>query len=253
MTSEEISALLTSRVIGRPVQIHQEVTSTNDLALQWGNQGAAEGLAIFAETQTKGRGRLGRCWESHPGQSLTFSVLLRPRWPNVSRISLVAAVAVARVLERLTLYSVGIKWPNDIHIAGKKVAGILCEADSEQIVLGIGLNVSQTALDFPEGLRERAGSVAMFSKTSVSRIELAASLLDELDTIYLTLPEGFDLIIAECERRSVLLEKPIAVELGDHHITGVVTGFDSCGGLRVRQMSGVETIISSGEVTLLKS
>ncbi|MEO7932068.1 MAG: biotin--[acetyl-CoA-carboxylase] ligase [Chthoniobacterales bacterium] len=249
----DVSALLTSKIIGHPFYYYPEVTSTNDVAQQFGNKGAPEGLVVFADSQTQGRGRLGRQWNSHPGQSLTFSILLRPDWSNVSRISLVAAVAMARVLERLTTHSVGIKWPNDIQIDGKKVAGILCEAGKKFIVIGIGLNVSQTTLDFPEELRDRAGFIGMFATNAVNRIELAAALLNELDAIYLTLPAELDSIIAECGSRSVLLEKPITAKLGDHSVTGIVTGLDVGGGLRVRQKSGAETVISSGEVTLLKT
>ncbi|HEX8372434.1 MAG TPA: biotin--[acetyl-CoA-carboxylase] ligase [Chthoniobacterales bacterium] len=251
MTAGRISSLLTSRIIGRPTRVYQELTSTNDLASQLGNEGAPEGFAIFAETQTKGRGRLGRSWQSTAGDSLSFSILLRPSWPDISRMSLAAACAVARALDNLTDLPVGIKWPNDIYIDGRKVAGILCEAGKQFLVVGIGLNVFQQVEDFPEELRERAGSLAMFANKEIDRAELAASILDALDRIYLTLPDGFTNVKEECQRRSVLLNREIAVEMGCERVTGTVTGLDGSGALRVLQASGEEILVSAGEVTLL--
>ena len=252
MKEANIEALLTSRLIGRPLRLYQEVTSTNDIALKLGEDGAPEGFAIFAETQTKGRGRLGRTWESSRGASLTFSILLRPTWPELSRISLFAAVAVAQVLERLTPYPVGIKWPNDIFINGKKIAGILCEAGKDFVVVGIGLNILQNSNDFPSNIVDRAASLAMFCEGPVKRAELAAALLNEMDCLYENLPETFPEIIEECERRSVLLEKKVEISLGNHLLTGIAIGMDKSGGLKIRQSSGLETIVSAGEVTLLR-
>ncbi len=253
MTAKSIETGLTSRVIGRPVRHFQEATSTNDLALQLGAEGAPEGFAIFAENQTRGRGRLGRTWQSDRGQSLTFSILLRPPWPDVSRISLVAAVVLARVFQNLTNHPVGIKWPNDIQIQGKKVTGILCESGAGFIVAGIGINVLQEPADFPAEVCDTAGSLAMFANTTPDRAMLAAAILNQFDSVYHSLPGSFPEIIRECAERSVLLEKPIEAELGGRRICGVVAGLAADGGLRIREASGNESVIVAGEVTLLKT
>jgi len=244
--------LLTSRLIGRSLRVYEEVTSTNDLAIQEGRNGAPEGLVIFAEAQMKGRGRLGRAWQTDGGKSLAFSILLRPTWTQVSRISLVAAVAVTEALQPLTTFPVGIKWPNDIYLGGRKIAGILCEAGSDFIVIGIGINVLQQEHDFDQTLSRRAGSIAMFSHPSVDRTHLAAAVLNRFDKIYADLPEAFDHVIDACERRSVLLGKHVRIAFGQGDVAGVVTGLDRSGALKVRDDSENEMVIHAGEVTFLE-
>lgn len=251
MNPEAITRLLTSRVLGRPVQCFQEVTSTNDLVLELARAGAPEGHVIFAETQTKGRGRLGRPWVSQSGMSLTFSFLIRPPWRDTSRFSLCAAVAIARVLQRFTRKNVGIKWPNDIYIDGKKVCGVLCESSNRAMVVGVGLNIFQKEEDFEPALTGKAGSLSMYSDETIDRVSLAASLLNELDAIYDTLPGAFDNLIAECESKSVLLGREVQVDMGSKQLSGRVVGMSTEGALQVRQLSGEKATIVSGEVTCL--
>jgi len=253
MTPGEISRLWRGTCVGREILVYPEVDSTNDLALQMGRRGVAEGLVIFAEAQKAGRGRLGRKWEAAPGKNLLFSILLRPTWRDVSRISLAVAVAVSRVLAARLPQPVGIKWPNDIFVGGKKLAGILCEAGEGIVVAGVGINVGQTLEDFPTELRERATSLQLLTGTPWHRPTLAAQLLAELDLLYRSLPDGFPEVIAECEQRSVLLGKTIVVEIGHRHIAGEVAGIDASGALAVREADGRHTLVSAGEVTLLRS
>ena len=253
MTAHEISSGLTSTVIGRPIRVYSEVTSTNDIALQLASKGVPEGISIFAENQTDGRGRLGRAWISTSGKSLLLSVLLRPAFQDVSRISLAAAVAVARTLENLTEGSVGIKWPNDIYISGRKVAGILCESSQGVIIVGIGINVLQKASDFPAALSTTAGSLAMVSECVLERASIAATLLNEFDAIYATLPNGFEDVIDECEMRSTLLGREVEAAIGAFSICGTVSGLNTDGALQVRDKLGVERSVNAGEITLLKT
>ena len=203
-----------SAVVGRQVLVFEETDSTNDLAARAGEDGLAEGLVIFAESQRAGRGTSGRRWVSPPRQNLLFSVLLRPvdlpaaRWPE---LTFCAALAVAEAAERLTGQAARIKWPNDVLLAGRKVAGILLETYRRDragfVVIGIGLNVLQRAEDFDPAIRARAGSLAMIAAAArvdaapPKREEAAAAVLTRLGELYDRWRGGFAGIMAECERR----------------------------------------------------
>ncbi|MBM3848030.1 MAG: biotin--[acetyl-CoA-carboxylase] ligase, partial [Verrucomicrobia bacterium] len=151
---------LTSRlggnpVIGRDIRVFRETTSTNDIAEKLAHDQVPEGVVVFAERQTKGRGRLSRRWESQAGLGLWFSILLRPALPPqaATRITITSAVSIARALRQSTGLDTRIKWPNDIQIGGRKVAGILTEMTAEtdrirSLIIGIGLNVNQRPGDF---------------------------------------------------------------------------------------------------------
>src|SRR4029450_6630083 len=131
----------------------------------------AEGALVVADHQTAGRGRLGRSWEAPPGVALLFSVLLKPPPErDVPELSLVAGVAVAETLERTLGLSVQLKWPNDVMLRRKKVAGCLAEARDDSVVLGIGVNVNQTQEQLPEG----AGSLRTLTGREWDREELLA-------------------------------------------------------------------------------
>ena len=198
--------------VGRQVLVFEETDSTNDLAARAGEDGLAEGLAIFAESQRAGRGTSGRRWVSPPRQNLLFSVLLRPvdipaaRWPE---LTFCAALAVAEAAERLTDQPARIKWPNDVLLAGRKVAGILLETYQRErvgfVVVGIGLNVLQGAADFDPAIRERAGSLAMMTArgdaTRLKREEVASTVLTRLEKLYGEWRGGFTGIVARCARR----------------------------------------------------
>ena len=199
--------------VGREILVFEETDSTNDLAARAGQDGVPEGLVIFAESQRAGRGRLGRKWVSPPRRNLLCSVLLRPeavpveRWPE---LTFCAALAVAETAERFTGLPARIKWPNDVLLAGRKVAGILLECHHGQapgfVVVGIGLNVLQQEEDFPPELRDRAGSLAMLRTGEkivprLDRREVAACLLERLENLYAKWPDRFASVSEECGRR----------------------------------------------------
>ena len=197
-------------MVGREVLVFEETDSTNDLARRGGEDGLAEGLVIFAETQRAGRGTQGRRWMSPPHQGLWFSVLLRPvavpveRWPE---LTFCAALAVAETAEIVTAQTARIKWPNDVMLADRKVAGILLECHHRRapgfVVVGIGLNVLQRPEDFAPELRDRAGSLAMFTAGASlpERHRVAATVLEQLDMHYSRWPRAFPQIMASCEQR----------------------------------------------------
>ena len=148
LMAEDLRARVTAQVVGREVLVFEETGSTNDVAARLAAGGQVEGTVVFAETQTRGRGRHGRAWVSPKGRGLWFSVVLRPRFP-MPRLTIAASVAVARVVGE----PARIKWPNDVMWAGRKLAGILSEARGNTAMLGVGLN-EQEALDDGERLQE---------------------------------------------------------------------------------------------------
>ena len=204
------AALSPSATVGREILVFEETDSTNDLARRAGDDGIAEGLVIFAETQRAGRGTQGRRWMSPPYRGLWFSVLLRPvsvpvaRWPE---LMFCAALAVAEAAELTTGQAARIKWPNDVLLDGHKVAGILVECHHRQnpgfVVVGIGLNVLQRPEDFDPELRRSAASLAMMSRDAapVERHHVAASVLGGLEKYYGQWPNQFPDLMAACQQR----------------------------------------------------
>ena len=252
-----IAALIPAkRLIGREIQVLAETTSTNDVAARLGREGTPEGLVVFAERQTAGRGRLQRKWESAPGEGLYFSLLLRPQWhlADWARLTTWAGVAVARGLEAAAPgVQARIKWPNDVYLRGKKAVGILAESapgPNGWAVVGIGVNVNQTA--FPVELRERATSLRLQTgeAASLDRHAVAAALLSQLDALYFTLETDFAAIVAEAECRSVLIGGPVAVHAPAGTYEAFAEGLDPDGGLRVRLPDGTRRVISTGEVSV---
>lgn len=204
------AGLAPGAVIGREIKVFAETDSTNDLARQAGDAGSAEGLVMFAEVQRAGRGRLGRVWQSPPALGLLFSVLLRPaaapveRWPE---LTFCAALAVAEAAEGETGRAAAIKWPNDVLLQGRKVAGILLESHQRQapgyVVLGIGLNVLQGEGDFAPELRGRASSLRLqaLPGRAVSRLAAAHAILARLEQHYRAWPGNIGAVRAACARR----------------------------------------------------
>ena len=214
LIADDVLATLTVKpppVIGREVVVFEETNSTNDLVARAGDDGQAEGLVIFAEKQRAGRGRLGRVWESRPHQGLWFSVLLRPTAVPVERwaeLTFCAALAVAETAERHTGNPARIKWPNDVMVDGRKVAGILLESHQRHrpgfVVMGIGVNVLQDAGDFDPHLRQSAGSFSMVAggdKTLIERRTVAASLLRNLEKYYTGWPANSSSVTQACRER----------------------------------------------------
>jgi BirA family biotin operon repressor/biotin-[acetyl-CoA-carboxylase] ligase len=191
LAAEEIRRGLEGCRIGNEIVVVEETESTNDLAWQAAERGAAAGYVAFAERQTRGRGQYGRRWESKPHLSLCFSVLLRPPGMPLRespQLTSLLAEAVAAGLAETTGTVPRIKPPNDIYIGDRKVAGILVEGrtDSDGIytaVAGIGINVNHAVDDFSERLRETAGSLAMATGRIFPRTNLAIAVLKKLEAV----------------------------------------------------------------------
>src|SRR5437016_4891142 len=186
-----------TKVIGRDIQVFEETTSTNDVVEKMARDGVKEGVVVFAESQTKGRGRLGRKWSSPRGKGLWFSLLLRPdlRPLEATRLTVASATAVRRAIAKQTGLKPEIKWPNDILVGGRKVAGILTELNAEldrvkYVILGIGVDVNLNASDFPADLRRQATSLKAELGRPVCRADLAIAILRELDRDYARIASG---------------------------------------------------------------
>ena len=263
LLAETLQARLPAeRRVGREIVVLAETGSTNDVAAQLGRAGVAEGLVIFAERQTAGRGRLGRKWESAAHKGLWFSLLLRPAFAlaDWSRLTTWAAVGIARGIEAaLPGCKAEIKWPNDIYLGGKKAVGILCESvagPGGYAVVGIGVNVNQTRADFPEellakatSLREAAGEQA----APLDRHAVAAALLGGLDALYPALEADFAPVVAEAQARSFLVGRRITVHAPlepDKTYEATAEGLEPDGSLRVRCADGATRIVSGGEVSV---
>lgn len=239
-----------------------ETGSTNQVAMQLGRQGEPAGTLVVAESQDCGRGRLGRAWLSPPGQGLYFSMLLRPRLEpaDLSKITLVAALAVCKAVEEVTGLAPGIKWPNDLLLAGKKFCGILTETGPlavgkpTLVVLGIGLNVL-TSLDlFPEELHAQVTSLAVAGGESLCRGELLAAIVRAVDIEVARLEQGeFASVLADWQRRDATLGKRLAwLTPAGKMVEGVSLGPDGNGILHVRDDSGAEYEVLTGDLTLVQ-
>ncbi len=244
----------------REIVVFEETDSTNDQASKLGKNGAASGLAIFAEKQNAGRGRFGRRWESASHLGLWMSLLLRPtfspeKWP---RLTTWAAVSIASAIERATGVRAGIKWPNDIFVDGRKIAGVLIEtgldrAQENFAVVGIGLNANHAREDFPDALASIATSLRVATGHAIDRTAMAAAILRELDAHYADLDRRFEQLVAEATRRSVLLGRWVQVRAADSMLEGVAENLDANGQLLLRTSDGNLATLTAGEVSISKT
>jgi BirA family biotin operon repressor/biotin-[acetyl-CoA-carboxylase] ligase len=188
---EELQAGLAGGVIGREIIAIEQTGSTNDAILQIANANSKEGLVVFAEHQTAGRGQRGNRWESAAGKGLWFSILLRPKIDLASSPQLTAwaAEAVSGAIQNEFSLTPTIKLPNDVQIDGRKIAGVLVEMRAQEkaahlAIAGIGVNVNQSREDFPKELQSRAISLAMALGKQIDRQSFAVALLQKLDRTY---------------------------------------------------------------------
>ena len=255
-----VSRLGKTKVIGRDVRVFEETTSTNDVVEKLARDGVKEGAVVFAESQTKGRGRLGRKWMSPARKGLWFSILLRPglRPQQATQLTVAGATALWRAIESQTALRPEIKWPNDILVRGKKVAGILTELSAEldrvkHVILGIGVDVNQSAGEFPSELRKSATSLRIETGRLISRPELAVAILRELDSDYSRVSAGrFAAIADEWEEHCTTIGRDVTIRIGDRQIRGRAESLGEDGALLLRTDHGHLERISGGDVTLEK-
>ena len=209
LAPEDVASHLTGR-FGKPHLYEPECESTQ---LLLAGSGLPEGAIATTEHQTRGRGRLGRSWEAAPGSAILVSVLLEPPAERrLPELSLVAALAVAECVEGATALAAQVKWPNDVMLNRRKVAGILSELGDGSVVVGIGLNVNQTRDELPRDVLTEAGSLRTLTGTTYDRPTLLGSLLSRLERAYdIWLEEGLDGLYGELGARDFLRGRRITV------------------------------------------
>jgi len=245
-------------MFGRSFRYHDEIESTNVEAKRLAAAGAPEGTVVVAESQSAGRGRLGRRWTSPAGKGLLFSALLRPPlgMADAHLLTIVAAAAACDAIESLVPVNVRIKWPNDLFIDDRKVGGILLEAAGEQdaidwVVIGMGLNVNTEYGELPVALRRTAVSLKVASGRPVDRSELLARLLLALEESYLDAARnGFDGALGRFRERDYLLKRRVSVQTRRGPVVGEAAGIDEKGALLVQLPHRHIQRFHSGDVTL---
>ena len=231
----------------------EEIDSTNAYLKQLALQGAEEYTAVLAARQTGGRGRLGRSFFSPEG-GVYLSVLYRPKMDVglIPSLTVLAAVAVARGIEKYCGLSCGIKWTNDIEYDGRKLCGILCESaflgSVPNVIVGIGINVNTT--EFPEDIRDRAGSLCRFVSGKLDAQAAALSVLEELDLAYQAYPGCQKAAMEEYRRRCTTVGREVSWQKDGMTCQGLAVGVDDLGGLVVETAAGTE-ILRWGEASVL--
>jgi len=255
-----LARLHKTKIVGRDIRVFEQTTSTNDVIEKLARDGVKEGVAVFAESQTKGRGRLGRKWISPAHKGLWFSLLLRPnlRPQEATKLTVASATALRRAIHSETGLNPEIKWPNDILIHGKKVAGILTEMSAEldrvqHIILGIGVNVNTSASEFQPELRKLATSLKIESGRTISRADLATAILYELDRDYAQVcTGGFAALADEWEAHCTTIGRNVTVQIGGRRLRGRAESLSDDGALLLRTEHGRLESITGGDVTLEK-
>jgi BirA family transcriptional regulator, biotin operon repressor / biotin---[acetyl-CoA-carboxylase] ligase len=258
LSSDIVQRNLTTKKIGQNIRFYESIPSTQTIAYQLTQEGAPEGTVVIAEEQTQGRGRLARSWHSPSGKGIWMSIILRPEIPpqHAPQLTLLAAVAIVRAIERELSVSCEIKWPNDILINGKKVVGILTElhAEADRIIsvnVGIGINVNTEQLDFPDELKDIATSLAIEKNEKIDRASLARAIFTSLEKIYDEyLEHGFTFIKLLWEGYSVSIGKEIVARTLNGKITGFAKGITDEGVLMIEQKDGTTKYIHSADIEL---
>ncbi len=243
---------LQTKILGKEIIYQESVESTMDIAFRLGMEGAKEGTLICAETQTKGRGRMGRSWSSPKEKGIYFSLILRPKASptDTAKLTLLTAVALCEAVTKETGLKPVIKWPNDVLINNRKLAGILTELSAEMdrvrfVIIGIGVNAN-TPLNL---LPANATSIKNELGQPVSRIKLLQEILGSLENWYeIFKVEGFNPVVKKWKQLSVTLGKRVRVVDSGGTIEGVAMDLDQYGGLIIRDDSGMKIIKMAGDV-----
>jgi len=221
--------------IGRKILVYNRTSSTNDIAAEYAKNKENDGLAIFAEEQTAGRGRTGAKWLSGRSDSIICSILLTSCKCNPELLSLACPVAVAEAVGKIAHSHAKIKWPNDIVLNGKKVAGIMVESKkvngSTAYIVGIGINCHQKKTSFPRELQTTATSIDIESCLICDRISLAKRLLSSLDHWLEAAEDTSEKIIDRWRKLNTLLNQRITVIYNSRKYTGNCIGVDPEKGL----------------------
>ena len=248
----EIQSGLKTKTLGKHIKYFDSIASTMDIAFQLGIEGADEGTVVCAESQSKGKGRLGRSWASPKGKGIYMSVILRPSVSpaDAAKLTLLSAVATCEAIEKLFNINAKIKWPNDILIDNKKIAGILTELSAEMdrvrfVVIGIGVNVNASLSQLPPN----ATSIRNETGRKGSRIRLLQEILRSLEKWYEEVnKQGFEAVIARWKRLSSTLGQHVRVADLTGDVEGEAIDLDEYGGLIIQSQNGLTVKRMTGDV-----
>ncbi|WP_017472181.1 biotin--[acetyl-CoA-carboxylase] ligase [Amphibacillus jilinensis] len=240
---------LNTNWLGKTLEHYEEIDSTQRLANQKAQVGAQEGLVIVSDRQTKGKGRLDRNWDSDNAKGIWLSFILRPKLlpSEAPQLTLLTAICLADTIKSLTNVEPSIKWPNDLLINEKKIAGILTEMQAEQdqihyLVIGIGLNVNQNQSDFPSGLGNIATSLATVANQEFHKQEIIRDLLMRFETYYQNyLTDGFKMIKSKWESYAYKLGEILTYRSGKQRSQGKMIGIADDGALIIEDVHGHKT------------
>lgn len=261
--SEFRQQLKTAR-LGHPTEYFPRVKSTSDRILEMARRGAPEGTLVVAEEQTAGRGRQGAVWHSPPGCGIWASVLLRPRNVPIDQmppLSMCAAYAVTKAIEEVAEVSSKIKWPNDVLVNNQKVAGFMIETktvpgvtdEGPCVILGMGINVNQSADQFPPELQKTAGSLMSITGKSISRPLLLQRILEHFEPIYGTFVEsGFTSLLNEIKSRLAWRGHLVELSDGDYSVQGHVLDVESDGSLVLDTVDEGWVVMYTGSLRFLR-
>lgn len=254
--AEAVGRYLRTQWLGRPYHHLSDATSTNDVLMRLAQEGAPAGTVVAAETQTQGRGRRGRCWQTEPGRNLTFSLLLRPSWrpPTLPPLSLAVGVGLAQGLTPWLPQPARLKWPNDLLCGGRKLGGVLVElaADTREVrhvVVGIGINVNQ--LEFSGEVGGTATSLRREHGAPLARAAVLAAVLAALEgPIEAALGDRLGPVLEQWTALAEGIGQAVVVMTPQGSETGVAVGIDAQGALLLRDAQGRERRLLAGDVLL---
>ena len=256
LNESSLKSLLHNKIIGKNLIVLDSVNSTNDYLKKLGNEGCENGTVVAAREQTRGKGRLGRTWQSKKDDGIAFSVLLRPNVApsEVSAITPLAGLAVCKAIREYTKLDCVIKWPNDIIIGRKKLVGILTEMSAEfdaveYVITGIGINVDHTS--FPEEIAFKATSLLLETGRHIDKNEFLACVLEHLENEFVK--NNLELTptaLSEYTDLCAPVGRSVTFQRGTRRISGMAVGVSEHGELKVMMSDGTICLVNSGEVTV---
>ena len=256
LNESSLKSLLHNKIIGKNLIVLDSVDSTNDYLKKLGNEGCENGTVVVAREQTKGKGRLGRTWQSKKDDGIAFSVLLRPNVApsEVSAITPLAGLAVCKAIREYTKLDCVIKWPNDIIVGRKKLVGILTEMSAEfdaveYVITGIGINVDHTS--FPEEIAFKATSLLLETGRHVDKNEFLACVVEHIENEFVK--NNLELTptaLAEYIDLCATVGRSVTFQRGTRRISGMAVGVSEHGELKVMMSDGTICLVNSGEVTV---
>ena len=256
VNEKSIKHFLKNRIIGKNLVVLDSVGSTNDYLKALGDDGCENGTVAVAREQTNGKGRLGRRWTSKKDESLTFSILLRPRIApsEVSAITPLAGLAVCKALRKFAGIECKIKWPNDIIVGKRKLVGILMEMSAEceaveYVVIGVGINVSQA--EFPAEISDKATSILLETGKSIDKNEILTCILEEIEKVFAETNLEFSATaLREYTDLCATIGRNVTFQRNAKKLSGIAVGIAKNGELKVIHSDSKVSFVNSGEVTV---